>query len=165
MELTSQSTGSLRLNSKRGQLYINPVISDNAKIIILNDNAEDNIAHNHETLVIYGPGDFEASGILVKGTRKESDTFYTIDTDEARILYAVSTSISKLSVDDDIDVVVVRVTTPVEEGVLSSLSSKLVVVFGEKENVPEAVLANSVQKINLKKKEELSSNIVYLEKK
>jgi hypothetical protein len=90
---------------------------------------------------------------------------YTIDTGEGRVLVAQSSSIEKLADEDEFDAVIVKAVTPVDEAALAALSSKLVVVYGDEANVPETIKANRVAKINLKKKEELTSNVVYLEKK
>lgn len=115
--------------------------------------------------MIYGPGDYEASGILIKGTRNDNQTMYSIDTGEGRILVVLSTSIAKLADEDDYDIVAVKAVTPIEESAVSSLSSNLVVVYGDEANIPDSLKEKKVAKVNLKKKEELGSNLVYLEKK
>jgi hypothetical protein len=165
MELTAPSSLTLKITSKKGIVLVNPSFVDEAAIVIIDDNAPDISEKYPETLVIYGPGEFESSGIMIKGTRPESDTMYVIDTGEGKILHAISTSIAKLSDEDDYDVVVIRAVSPVEEAELSALSSKLVVVYGDSENIPQAIKENTVNKINLRKKDELTSNVVYLEKK
>ena len=165
MELTSPSTTALKITSKKGIILVNPSFVDEAKILIIDDDNPDISEKYPESLVIYGPGEFESSGIMVKGIRSEKDTMYVIDTGEGKMLHVISTSIAKLSDEDDYDLVVVRAASPVEEADLSSLSSKLVVVYGESENIPQAIKDNTVNKISLKKKDELTSNVVYLERK
>ena len=165
MELSAPSSLTLKIASKKGIVLVNPSFTDTATIVLIDDNALDISEKYPDSLVIYGPGEFEASGIMIKGTRSEKDTMYVIDTGEGKVLHAISTSIQKLSDEDDYDVVVVRAVSPVEEASLSSLSSKLVVVYGDSENIPQTVKDNTVNKINLKKKDELNSNVVYLEKK
>lgn len=165
MELTSPNTTTLKITSKRGVVLIDPSFADDAKIIIIDDNHPDVSEKYPDSLVIYGPGEFESSGIMIKGIRSENETMYVIDTGEGKILHAISTSIAKLSDEDDYDVVAIKAVTPVEEAALSSITSKLVVVYGEGENIPKALKDNAVNKINLKKKDELTSNVVYLERK
>ncbi len=165
MELTSPILDSLKINTKKGYILVDPDSSEDAKIIILSDGSDQEIQQNPENLVIYGPGDFEASGILIKGTRLEKETMYSVDTGEGKILIVLSTSIAKLADEDDFDVVVVKAVSPVEESALAAISSKLVVVYGDSANVPEAIKANKTNKLNLKKQEELTSNVIYLEKK
>ena len=89
---------------------------------------------------------------------------YSIDTGEGRILVVLSTSISKLTDVDDYDAVIVTAVSEVAESTLAALSSQLVVVYGEDTFIPETIKANKTSKINLKKKEELTSNVVYLER-
>lgn len=165
MELTSPIANSLKINSKKGYILVDPDASEDAKIVILSDDSSSDIQQTPENLVIYGPGDFEASGILIKGTRNENETMYSIDTGEGRALVVSSTSLSKLADEDDYDVVVVKAVGPVDDAALSALSSKLVVVYGNEENIPETLRTKKVAKINLKKREEIEGNVVYLEKK
>lgn len=165
MELTSPRLNTLKINSKKGYILVDPDAAEDAKVIILSDDSEQDIPQTTERLVIYGPGDFEASGILIKGTRNDNQTMYSIDTGEGRILVASSTSISKLADEDDYDIVAVKAVGPIEESAISSLSSNLVVVYGDEVNIPDSLKDKRVPKVNNKKKEELESNVVYLEKK
>ncbi len=144
---------------------MDPDTSEDAKVVILNDGSNKDLVQTEENLIIYGPGDFETAGILIKGVRPENETMYTVDSGEGRVLLAQSSSISKLTDEDEYDAVIVKAVTPVDEATLSALSSKLVIVYGDEANIPENIKANKVAKINLKKKEELTSNVVYLEKK
>ncbi|MDO8269830.1 MAG: hypothetical protein Q7T54_04140 [Candidatus Levybacteria bacterium] len=165
MELTSPSVGTLKINCKKGYILIDPDSSEDAKVVILNDHVTQDIVQTENNLVIYGPGDFEASGILIKGVRPESETMYSIDTGEGRILIVCSTSVAKLSDEDEFDVVAVKAVGPVEESALSALTSKLVVVYGDEGNIPESLKAKKEPKINMKKRDEIEGNIVYLERK
>lgn len=165
MELTSPTTNTLKINSKRGYILVDPQTSEDAKVVILNDGATQDIIQTLDNLVIYGPGDFEGSGILIKGTRPETETMYSIDSGDGRILLVPSSSISKLADVDEYDAVVVKAVSHIDESALSALSSKRVIVYGDQSFIPEALLVGKINKINLKKQEELTSNVVYLEKK
>ncbi len=165
MELSSPIVNCLKISSKRGYILIDPDASEDAKIIILSDGSDQNITQTDDNLVIFGPGDYEASGILIKGSRPENDTIYSIDTSEGRALIASSNSISKLTDEDEYDVVVVKAVTSVDEAALAALSSKLVVVYGSEDFIPETLKEKRVAKVNLKKREEIEGNVVYLEKK
>lgn len=165
MELNSPQLNVLKINSKKGYILVDPDTSEDAKVVILNDGSNKDLVQTEENLIIYGPGDFETAGILIKGVRPENETMYTVDSGEGRVLLAQSSSISKLTDEDEYDAVIVKAVTPVDEATLSALSSKLVIVYGDEANIPENIKANKVAKINLKKKEELTSNVVYLEKK
>lgn len=165
MDISSPITNTLRISSKKGYILVDPDASEDAKVIILTDSATKDIQMSDDNLVIYGPGDFEVSGILIKGTKIDDETIYSIDTGEGRALLASSEITSKLSDEDDYDVVVVKALSPVDEATLASISSKLVVVYGDDKNIPEGLKAKKVGKVSLKKRDEIDGNVVYLEKK
>lgn len=165
MELTSPAGTSLKINSKKGSVIINPDTTDDAKIVIIDDDAPDISNKFPDTLVIFGPGEFEVGGIMVKGTRQEGNTTYEIDAEEGKVLHVLSNSISKLSTEDEYEAVIVKALTSLEESDVSSLSSKLVVVYGDPQNISDSLKQNKVNKINLRKRDEITTNVVYLEKK
>jgi len=165
MELTSPRLNTLKISTKRGYILIDPDASEDAKVIILSDNSDQDIQQTPENLVIYGPGDYEASGILIKGTRPATETMYSIDASEGRMLFVPSSSISKLADETEYDAIVVKALAPVNESELSALSPNLVVVYGDPQFMPETLIEKKANKVNLKKKEEFESNVVYLEKK
>lgn len=165
MELTSPILNTLKINSKRGYILVDPDSAMDAKVVILNDGSTQDIEQTSDNLVIYGPGDFEGSSILIKGTRNDEETTYSIDTGEGRVLLVLSTSTAKLTDEDDYDAVIVKAVSPVEEATLAAISSKLVVVYGDPINIPDTVKNNKSNKINIKKREESENNVVYLEKK
>lgn len=165
MELSTPQVNVLKINSKKGYILIDPDTSEDAKIVILSDGSDKDLVQTDENLIIYGPGDFETAGILIKGVRLENETMYTIDTGDGRVLVVQSSSIAKLTDEDEYDAVIVKAITQVDEAALAALSSKLVVVYGDENFVPENIKTNKATKINLKKREELTSNVVYLEKK
>lgn len=165
MELTSPQVNTLKINTKKGYILVDPLTSDEAKVVILSDNSEADISQTPDNLVIYGPGDFEASGILIKGTRGDGETIYSIDAEDGKVLFATSSSISKLTDEDDYSAVIVKAVDKISESALDSLSTGLVIVYGDQSFIPPTMLASKTNKINLKKIEDLGSNVVYLEKK
>lgn len=165
MELTSPSTNILKISSKKGYVLVDSDITDEAAIVVLSDNNTQGVKSEDGALIIQGPGEYEAKGIVVKGSRPDEDTTYIVDSGESTALLVSSSSIAKLSDEDDYDVVIVKADVPIDEAKLASLSSGLIVVYGDSNNIPEKVKETKSSKINLKKKEELGSNIVYLEKK
>lgn len=163
MELSLLYQQTLKISGKKGYVLFNPQTVEEATIVILDDNSNANF--DSEVLIIYGPGEFEAGGVVVKGSRPDASTIYEIDNGEGRALHVLSDSISKLSDEDDFDVIIIKAISPVEEAQLSTISSGLIVLYGEEENIPEKVKENKVNKISLRKKDELPGNIVYLVKK
>lgn len=163
MELTLPYQQTLKITGKKGYVLFNPQSAEDAKIVILDESSD--IDFDSDVLCIYGPGEFEAGGIVVKGTRGEFSTRYDIDNDEGRALHVLSDSIAKLSDEEDFDVVIVKAIAPIEEAQLSAISTGLVVVYGEEVNIPEKIKENKVSKVAIRKKDELPGNIVYLVKK
>lgn len=165
MELTVPRANTLKINCKNGYILVDPDISEDAKVIILNDVDNLDIKQTSDNLVIYGPGDYESSGILIKGSKLDGGVSYSIGAEDNRILLSQSSSISKLTDEDEFDAVVIKAVAPVEESALSAISAKLVVVYGDEANIPQNVKVNNINKLNFKKRDELGSNVVYLEKK
>lgn len=163
MELSLENNNTLKISTKNGTVVINPTSSATGNILILSDNTSPSFDVPDSTLVIYGPGEYEASGILVKGTRPQTDTVYEISDANGKILYTTSNSISKLTDEEDFDAVVVRVVDSYDEAVLEALSANLLVIFGDSSQIPDEVKQNKIAKINLKKKDQLESKIVFLE--
>ena len=163
MELTVPYQQTLKITGKNGHVLFSPQTADDAKIIILDDASDSSF--DDDVLCIYGPGEYEAGGIIVKGNRQEGSTKYEIDNGEGRALHVLSDSIAKLTDEDDFDVVIVKANGPLEESQLTSISSGIIVVYGEEGNIPEKIKENKVTKVTLRKKEELPANIVYLVKK
>lgn len=165
MEITSPRINTLKITTKKGYVLVDPDSAEEAKVVILSDGIDSDIKQTPDNLVIYGPGDFESSGILIKGTRVEGGTIYAIDTEEGKVLVAVSSTLAKLTDEEEYDAVVVKVVGQVDEAALSAISSKIVLVYGEESNIPDSVKSHKTNKLNLKKLEEYGSNVVYLEKK
>jgi len=164
MDLTRVSENTVRLAFKKGVVLLDPDTFPDAVIAIVTDDAG-KYETTEDTLIIEGPGEYETKGIVVKGSRAEGAVVYELDSGEGKIMFAQSTSLAKLADEDEFDAVLIKVVEELDEAKVTSLSSGLTIIYGPAEFVPAKIRENTVTKINLKKKEELGANIVYLAKK
>lgn len=118
-----------------------------------------------EKLVIKGPGDYEVRGVTISGERLDEDTIYRINDGQYTIVVTNSTSAAKIEIEEDENVgaVVLRLNSKFDEGVAGPLSTSLMILYGEEANAPQKSLVKK-DKVNLKKRDELESNIVFLSK-
>lgn len=164
MELQRTANSTIKISSKKGIVLIDPDATPDAAIAIMSEEVG-NFDTTDETLIIEGAGEYEAKGISVKGVRIADTLSYEIDTEESKLLFALSSSLEKLADKDEFDGVLVKVVGPLDEGKLAAVTSGLVILYGDEANIPDNLKANRVSKVNLKKKEELPGNIIFLDKK
>ena len=88
---------------------------------------------------------------------------YTIIDGTSQIHFAQSTALEKFK-EEDIEVLIIKAVAKVDEGMLSSFSGSIVVVFGNPEFIqisPEVV--KHTNKITPKTREEFAGSIVILD--
>lgn len=164
MELQRIAQNTIRISSKKGIILIDADLPPDASVVIMT-NDEFIYPTTDDTLIIEGAGEYEAKGIVVKGIAVAGVTTFEIDTEDSKLLFARSASLEKLSDKDEFDCVLIKVESMLDEGKLAAVTSGLVVLYGDEANIPDSLKEHRVSKVNLKKKEELPGNILFLEKK
>lgn len=164
MDLTRFGAQSVRLSLKKGSVTIDSDTTPDSAIAIMTEEVG-KYDTTDDVLIVEGPGEYESKGIVVKGSRVEGVTVYEIDSGDGKIMFALSSCLSKLSDEDEFDAVLIKAVDELDEAKIASLSSGLTIVYGDEALVPAKIKETTVYKINLKKKEELGANIVYLAKK
>lgn len=164
MELQCITGTTIKISSKKGIILIDPDTTPEAAIAIMTQE-EGSYETTNETLIIEGAGEYEAKGIVVKGIRVGQTPSYEIDTEDGKLLFALSSSLEKLTDEDEFDGVLIKVVDALDEGKLAAVTSGLIILYGDEANIPDGLKEHRVSKVNLKKKEELPGNILFLEKK
>ena len=164
MELQRITATTIKISSKKGIVLIDPDTTPDSAIAIMSEE-EGNYETTDDTLIIEGAGEYEAKGISVKGVRIADTLSYEIDTEDSKLLFALSTSLEKLVDKDEFDGVLIKVVNALDEGKLAAVTSGLVILYGDEANIPDSLKQNKVSKVNLRKKEELPGNIIFLDKK
>ena len=115
MELQRITATTIKISSKKGIVLIDPDTTPDAAIAIMTED-EGNYDTTDDTLIIEGAGEYEAKGISVKGVRIADTLSYEIDTEDSKLLFALSTSLEKLVDKDEFDGVLIKVVNALDEG-------------------------------------------------
>ncbi|MBI5044524.1 MAG: hypothetical protein HZC02_01230 [Candidatus Levybacteria bacterium] len=88
MEIASFGTNSIRIKGKNASIIINPqdkgTISN--AVILIGNPQKSSLKIPTDTVIIDGPGEYEAGGIKMTGVKAESQTVYTVTVDGVEIL-------------------------------------------------------------------------------
>lgn len=162
MEITSISSKSIVISSKRGSVAIDidENFSDYQAVILTKEDGE---IQSEQTLLIEGPGEYETSGLYIKGTRQNSSTVYQIESPEGKVLFSPSGAIDKIQDSEYLDAIIIKVEGGVDDAKISSLSG-LVILFGDEKSMPDKLKEVRLPKVNLKRKDKISGNVVLLSK-
>lgn len=164
MEISRLQDSSIRIKTKTVSVVVEPKEASDAEVEILTENTNKVFERNEgEKLVIKGPGEYEVKGVTITGERKGEDIIYRVNDGQYIIILATSSAANKIEIEDDenIGAVVLRLNAKFDEGSLGSLSSSLILLYGDEEFAPQKNTTKK-EKVNLKKKEELESSIVFL---
>jgi len=119
-----------------------------------------------DKMAFYGPGEYEISGVSIKGIMENGTLLYSISEDTQKILLGRSTaSLTDMKDTEGYTAVIVRIDTKATENLLSGVSSEIVVLYGDScEEGLDPTTIKKTEKINLKKIEELKEFTVILGK-
>jgi hypothetical protein len=135
MEITSLSTGSIKIKGKQGVFVVNPTgkVSGANGVFVLGNPYVDKSKIDPETVILKGPGEYELAGVKISGIRVDTETAYRLTVDKVTILVGKASSLekdhSKLS---DNSVVVLYADTVADPAFVTALEPKVVLFFGEK---------------------------------
>lgn len=117
-----------------------------------------------DKMALYGPGEYEISGVSIKGINENGTLLYSISEDTQKILLGGTTaSLTDMKDTEGYTVAIVRVDAKVTENLLSGVSSEIVVLYGDSaEEGLDPTTIKKTDKINLKKIEELKGFTVVL---
>ena len=163
MDLSKLSDTSLKIKLKKLTIVTDPEKKADAEVAIVTAGVPDKTLYDEYPLVIEGPGEYEKNGIYIKGERVGEGISYTIIDGTSQIHFAQSTALEKFK-EEDIEVLIIKAVAKVDEGMLSSFSGSIVVVFGNPEFIqisPEVV--KHTNKITPKTREEFAGSIVILD--
>lgn len=162
MELIFASRDSIKIKTKLATFIVDPSEKSDGDILVFTSFTSK--PYDREKVVIEGPGEYEISGVYIKGEVVEGGILYEFINDAKKIIVTPSENLKNLDA-EGCSAAVVHSTTKLEEKDLETLSSDLVVVYGDSQNIAVAEQSlKKVDKVNLKKIDELKGFIVYLTK-
>ncbi|HVT01154.1 MAG TPA: hypothetical protein VHE53_02860 [Patescibacteria group bacterium] len=161
MEIASVSQKSIKIKSKAATFVIDPTGKIDSDVIILTQKAQD-YSDFADKVVIDGPGEYEVSGVSIKGENIHDKLSFDFFEDNQRLLF-VPVSVVKDADTEDYTAIVMSLDEKVAD--IPSVASELVVVIGDEEFMPaDKSTIKKIDKINLKKTEEYKGFVVHLSK-
>ena len=163
MELTKHGDNSIKIKLKKLTIVTDPEKKTEAEAAIVTVGVPPKTLYEEYPLVIEGPGEYEKNGVYIKGEKVGDGVTYEI-IDGAKIHLAPSSSLEKFKEEDDIDVLIVKTMSVVDESIFSSFSSSIVVLYGPSEHITiKSESIKKLNKVNLKNKDELIGSVIVLE--
>lgn len=160
----SRLQDSIKIKTKTVSLVVEPHGINDAEVEIFTEDSSKFFQKNDgEKLIIKGPGDYEIKGVAISGERKGDDVIYRINDGQYTIILASLSAVSKIEIEDDesIGAVVLKLNSKFDEGAVAPLSSSLILLYGDEANAPQNNTSKR-EKVNLRKKDELDSSLVFL---
>jgi len=139
----------VKIGTDKATVYIDPESTvDRGVVILTTPNAS--FTTTDERLIVEGPGEYEFQGIHIKGIRKDNVLSFTISSNEREIYITTSEGFSSIPDDEPFDAVVVRVTSPLDNSVVSKMPYPLIFIDSKK-MLSDEIEVEMVKNINLKK--------------
>ncbi len=161
MEILAVSPTSFKIKSKNTSFIINPVKID-ADVVLTTTTPHD-YSQFEGKLVISGPGDYEVSGVSIKGEKMGDGVAYTLLEENQTILILPSNKNVSTDDSENVTATVMILSEKLDEAV--NVSSELFVVVASEDLLPQDLSnVKKVDKVNLKKIEEYKGSIVHLSK-
>lgn len=162
MDIAIASENSFKIKSKNTVFIVNPDSKIDGDVVILTDKPS-SYSQFQGKLVIDGPGEYEVSGVLIKGEKTDGKISFDFAEDSQSITVLSSASIAKnKEVEDQTAVVVLLKDEKTDLSLVSS--SGVLIVVGPQGLLPHDSNIKRVDKINLKKAEEYKGSVVHLSK-
>ena len=163
MEVIALGPQSIKIKGKNATFVVNPSGKVDSEVVILTQRA-DSYSQYGDNLVIDGPGDYEVSGVSIKGEATNGKVSYTFLEENQGFLLLASNAAAKDKEAEDLAATILMMDDKADN-VLSTLASQLVIVCGSDEFLPsEKETLKKADKINLKKIEDYKGFVVHLSK-
>lgn len=98
MEVSLQSTNSLKIRGKHASLFVNPqdkTATYNMAILLANPTPA-SLKIRDDVVIIDGPGEYEAGGIKVSGIKSDKSTVYSITIDNIEVVLGNRDALEKV---------------------------------------------------------------------
>ncbi|MCL5432934.1 MAG: hypothetical protein M1524_02350 [Patescibacteria group bacterium] len=156
MEIALITKNALKIKGKHASLAVDPGIDLRTKTVVDAVLLSDKLLENNfskiegHRVIISGPGSYEAGKIKISGLGSGANVVYSVRVDGVEILLSKASGIKKIQgTERDYDIVVLNVDTLIEESLITSLSPKAVVLYGEKsEEMLKSLGKNPSEKVN-----------------
>lgn len=163
MEVQRVSDTSLKIKSKNATFLIDPGSQTNSEVLVFTQ-APDNFAIYNNSLVISGPGEYEVSGVSIKGEAISGKTAYDFLEEGQKVLVVTASQLSDIKEAEEYSAIVVIADSALEEK-LGEIAAEIIILASAQQFLPQDTSNfKKADKINLKKTEEYKGSIVHLSK-
>lgn len=162
MEVVYVNDSSIKIKTKQIVFAINPQGKVDGDVVLLTTGIRSEFG---DKLVIYAPGEYEVSGVSIKGERYGDGIVYELLEEQQKILLGSCKNIVEVKDQEGYTASIVYADSKLDENALAPLSSEIIIVYGPKEMVtldPQTI--KRIDKVNLKKIDDLKGFVVCLGK-
>ena len=165
MEITKLPNAGVRVKSKNTSFIVDPADGKiEGDVVILYEKPQDYLKFSGK-LVIDSPGEYEVGGVSIKGERVRGFLVFDFFEDGQRLVVISNPDITGDIETEGSKVALVRLAKKLSDETLSSIQSEIISFYGPEEFLPqEKETLKRIDKINLKKTDELKGYLVYLSK-
>lgn len=137
MDIQVFGADSLKIKSKKTTLAIDPkseIPKFEADAILLLDKNSDISRINDFRVVINAVGEYEINGLKISGIALDSDTIFTILSENALTLIAKASSLEKISAEKvgEYKILIINADSELDQGRVTAMEPNLVILYGEK---------------------------------
>lgn len=161
MEISKSGENSIKIKTKTVTIVTDPKDETPAEVIIFTTPNFSYTPAFPTKLVITGAGEYEVGGVAIKGEQHGQETLFKIY-DQSKIMLLPSTLAVKTKGEDDFDALIMKINQKVDKNLLSVSGSDTLVLYGNEGEIPEGSEVKKMNKINLKKKEDITGFVIYL---
>lgn len=165
MEITKLTNSGIRIKSKNTTFVVDPANGKiDGDVVLLYEKPQDYSIFDGK-LVIDSPGEYEVGGVSIKGENIGGFLAFDFLEDGQKLVIISNPDITGDVETEDSIVVLVRLSKKLDDKALSSIQSEVLSFYGPEEFLPqEKETLKRVDKINLKKTDDLKGYLVYLSK-
>lgn len=137
MDVSLLYENSIRIKGKKASLIVDPqtkMPKNQADMVLLLKEGGDLSKVEGQRLVIDDDGEYEVGGVKVTAQgRRDKGIFYNLNVDQTRVILAKVSTLGKLAdTSNEADLAILDVDSGLDETLVASLESKVVVLYGEK---------------------------------
>lgn len=164
MEVQRVSDTSFKVKSKNATFLIDPAAGKTDSEILVFTSPPQDYSALPKTLVISGPGEYEVSGVSIKGENHNLKTAYDFLEENQKVLIALASSISDIKELEEYGAIIILADQALGD-TLGEIAAEVIIIVSSDEFLPQdKTNLQKVEKINLKKMEEYKGFILHLSK-
>lgn len=163
MEVQRVSDSSVRIKSKNSSFLINSTGKNESENLVFTS-APSDYSILSAPVIISGSGEYETAGVSIKGEKHGEKFSYIFLEENQNILVVLASSLPEIKEIEEGTIIVVIADQALGEA-LSELAAELIIVAASPEFLPaDTSTFKKIEKVNLKKTEELKGFVVHLSK-